>query len=296
METSHKILIVDDNPQNIDILVELLNEYELLVSLNAKNALELLNENKIDLILLDIMMPDMDGLEMAEIIKNNPKLKDIPILFISAKQDEESIEKGFKIGGQDYITKPFKPLELCARVKTHLNLYDSMKKLDYAANYDFLSGARNRRSFFEISKEYFPNDNLFAVMLDIDKFKSINDTYGHSIGDIVIKRLSDTIKEHINDDSMLFARMGGEEFAILCLCDCKDKIFEWTDNLRKNIDSLPVQTDEGILTFSISCGIAKYEEDMKSVDYLLNEADIALYEAKNTGRNRTIFRIKESKQ
>jgi len=294
MKNNHTILIVDDNPQNIDILVELLSDYELLVSLSAINALELIEENQIDLILLDVMMPDMDGLEMASILKNNKKFEAIPILFISAKQDDKSIERGFKIGAQDYIAKPFKPLELRARIKTHLKLYDLIQELDYSANYDFLSGAKNRRSFFIEADDYFykPINNLFAIMLDIDRFKYINDTYGHAIGDEVIKNLSTNVKEELYKD-MLFARIGGEEFAILVKHLPYDTIFTWVESLREKINKQEMNIDGVIINYSISCGISKYDNSMKNIDYLLNEADIALYEAKNSGRNKTIFRIKE---
>ncbi len=285
-----KILIVDDNPVNIDVLVDLLDEYELHVSLNGANALALLQEQEIDLILLDVMMPEMDGFDVAAHLKNDPALKDIPILFLTAKEDDESIEKAFALGAADYLVKPFRPRELRARVATHLKLAEQFKALHYAANFDYLSGARNRRSFFEAITRYVTDDflgRLFAVMIDIDRFKGINDRYGHASGDRVIKALSAVVQEQM-DDEALFARMGGEEFAVILLGDCDDAL-AWSEALRRKIEQCEI--DNGAIRFSISCGISCWSERGMSVDQLLDTADKALYEAKESGRNRVIFRI-----
>ena len=146
------VLAVDDNPLHLDILVDLLNEYEVLVSLNAKNGLKLLKEYDVDLILLDIMMPQMNGIEMAHILKSQIHTQDIPILFLSANNDEESVEDGLDAGAVDYVIKPFRPKELLARVKTHLKMSAMDKEIQQLAFFDYLSGARNRRSFFEHAK------------------------------------------------------------------------------------------------------------------------------------------------
>ncbi|MEA3383282.1 MAG: hybrid sensor histidine kinase/response regulator [Campylobacterota bacterium] len=129
MNSQSTILIVDDTQTNIDILVELLDGYDLIVATNGQLALDMLEDEKVDLILLDIMMPIMDGFETCEKIKTNNSLKDIPIIFLTAKTDDESIQKGFELGGVDYISKPFRPFELIARVKTHLNFKKQEKKI-----------------------------------------------------------------------------------------------------------------------------------------------------------------------
>jgi len=118
------ILIVDDVVANLDILEELLNEYDIVDATNGKDALKIVNDDHIDLILLDIMMPEMDGYEVCHKLKENPKNKNIPIIFLTAKTDEKSIEKAYDMGGVDYVTKPFLPKELQARVKTQFNLQD----------------------------------------------------------------------------------------------------------------------------------------------------------------------------
>jgi len=125
------ILIVDDTRINIDILLELLNEYNLAVATNGISAIEIANEEKIDLILLDILMPEMDGFEVCKILKSNHKTQDIPIIFLTAKTDSESIETAYDVGGIDYVTKPFKPKELLARVNRELKLASLIHSLRY---------------------------------------------------------------------------------------------------------------------------------------------------------------------
>ena len=129
MDKKDTILVVDDTQSNIDVLIELLDAYDIIVATDGATAIEILNEDKdIDLILLDIMMPEMDGFEVCEILKNNNETKDIPIIFLTAKTDVDSIQKGFDIGGVDYITKPFRPVELISRIKTHLKIIQHEKK------------------------------------------------------------------------------------------------------------------------------------------------------------------------
>ena len=125
-----KILCVDDTHENLEILLELLSNYDVVISLNAQNALNILEKQSVDMILLDIMMPEVDGFTLAQQIKAQEKLKNIPILFISSKTDEASIEKGYEVGGVDYVSKPFKPKELLARVKTHLKLSSLVQNLE----------------------------------------------------------------------------------------------------------------------------------------------------------------------
>ena len=131
MEELKTVLVVDDTELNIDILMELLDDkYDILASIDGIGALEILDEEKVDLILLDIMMPQMDGFEVCRIIKNNPKIKHIPVIFITAKTDEDSIERAYDVGGVDYITKPFRAKEVLSRIENHLTLFEYSSKLE----------------------------------------------------------------------------------------------------------------------------------------------------------------------
>jgi two-component system glycerol uptake and utilization response regulator len=291
-ETKETILIVDDAPTNIDILIDLLSDYDIVVALDGSSALEIACEGNPDLILLDIMMPNIDGYEVCRRLKNIRHTKDIPIIFISAKTDEDSIERAYELGGIDYITKPFKSRELNARVKTQIKLKNLLRNLNYIAYYDYLTEVYNRRSFFELANKMFDEekDNLYAVMIDIDEFKKINDTYGHPTGDKVLKVVAQTIKKSLlrND---IFARIGGEEFAIVFHCNSNEEIIEKNELIRQSIENLEVDTDEKIIIkLTISSGVSEVNSDTDTLDSLLKRADSALYEAKANGRNRVVFR------
>ena len=284
------ILVVDDTKENIHILLSLLEDYDVLVALSGQKALQIVEKNDIDIILLDIMMPEMDGYEVCNILKSKPHTKNIPILFITAKTDEESIEKAYDVGGIDYVTKPFKPKELLARVKSQLENQRLIRELEFMASRDSMTGIYNRRKFFELGTKAFnaANDNHFAIMIDIDKFKNINDNYGHPFGDIVIKSVTQNISNHLLPDA-IFARLGGEEFAILCEADSIDEVQNKIEKIREAIENLEEKYEEKIVKFTISNGIAQKHSD-DTIDSLLKRADEALYEAKGTGRNKVCFR------
>ena len=293
MKIKSTILIVDDTETNIDILLELLGEkYDVLVAVDGKTALDLASKEKIDLILLDIMMPEMDGYEVCERLKSNAKTQNIPVLFITAKTDEDSIERAYDIGGSDYIAKPFKPRELLARIKTQLQLRELINHLDFIATHDEMTGIYNRRQFFNLATKRFEESkkNLYAVMIDIDKFKEVNDNYGHSTGDEVIKIVVKTIEDNLLEGT-IFGRIGGEEFALVCNTDSKATIMQNIESIREKIEELEVKVNnEAVVKFTISEGISKAIVKTQTLDELLKEADTALYEAKGSGRNRVIFR------
>lgn len=292
IEKTQTILVVDDTEANIDILLELLgDEYNVVVAMDGPRAIKIVNKRDIDLILLDIMMPGMDGYETCQLLKENNKTNHIPIIFITAKSDEDSIEKGYDVGGIDYVTKPFKLKELQAKVKIQLQLKCMIEHLEYISSHDQMTGIYNRRKFFELSEELFEKseDNLYAVMIDIDKFKAINDSYGHPFGDKVIKETTKTISSLICEGS-IFGRLGGEEFAIVCVKSI-EKVKETIDTIRLEIENLEIYTDNDIcVKYTISSGIAQKSSHTKDLDQLLKEADDALYDAKGSGRNKTVFR------
>lgn len=287
------ILIVDDTETNIDILLELLGDmYDVVVALDGKSALEIVEENSVELILLDVMMPEMDGYEVCNILKEKEHTKNIPVIFITAKTDEESIDKAYEAGGIDYVAKPFKSRELLARVRTQIKVKELIDHLDYISSHDEMSGIYNRRKFFELSQKKFAqsSDNLYGVMIDIDKFKLINDTYGHPTGDEVIRLVTKTIAEYLPQES-IFGRLGGEEFAAVCSFASQKDMQENMEMIRQAIQNLEVISDDAKkIKFTISEGVAKAAKDTKSLDELLKEADMAMYEAKSLGRNRVVFR------
>ena len=299
----HKnILLVDSNITNIDILIKLLGDkYDLFVSLNGKDALNIVQTNHIDLILLDIMMPHINGYEVCNTLKLDDRTKDIPIIFITARNDEDSIEKAYDAGGIDYITKPFKPKELLARVQTVItlqNLIHELKEqheeLKLLASTDPMTGLYNRRYFHKTSEPLIDlakrdKTETSIILIDIDKFKNINDTYGHQVGDNIIISLGKQL-ENFTRKSDIICRFGGEEFIILLPKTSIDGAAIISEKIRENIQNNIVYLDDNKkLSFTISIGVSKVNNDKdEDIDIAIHRADKALYEAKNSGRNKVI--------
>ena len=293
MVQGRTILAVDDTVTNLDILVDLLKDYDVIEAAGGEEALEIVAEEAIDLILLDIMMPGMDGYTVCRKLKEDEKAKDIPIIFITAKTEEDAIERAYDEGGVDYVTKPFKPKELLARVKIQLEHQEMIEKLEFLASHDPMTGIYNRRKFFELATRKFTesSENLYAAMMDIDRFKNINDTYGHPIGDLVIKAVTRVIGENIELGSV-FGRLGGEEFAVVCRHPAQDDVVERLELIRKKVEQLEIRIESGeLIRCTISEGVVKADDTIRTLDELLHRADEMLYKAKGSGRNKTIFRI-----
>jgi diguanylate cyclase (GGDEF)-like protein len=287
---SKRILIVDDTASNLDILEELLEEYIVISCISGKDALEAVEEDSIDLILLDIMMPGMDGYTVCKTLKANPQTNTIPIIFITAKNDEKSIEMAYDIGGDDYITKPFLPKELLARVKKELKIKDMMYELQLLASTDSMTKLYNRRYFSTASQQIISlakreKNDISLLMLDIDKFKNINDTYGHDVGDTVIITLANRLLNN-HRESDISCRYGGEEFTILLPNTAIKGAAIVAENIRKGIEELRLQIEEKTIYFTVSIGVTSLREEEQDIEKALKRVDEALYKAKDSGRNR----------
>ncbi len=292
------ILIVDDTISNLDILMELLDEYDLIDATNGKDALEILSTEHIDLILLDIMMPEMDGYEVCSRIKSQDDTKNIPIIFITAKTDEESISKAYDVGGSDYIRKPFFPKELFARIKKELRLEEVISELKYLSVIDPLTKLYNRRFFIDSSKTVLElakreRTPLSLMMIDIDKFKNVNDTYGHQVGDEVLKLLAKIMKSRQRKSDMS-CRYGGEEFVVLLPNTSIEEAESVAEELRESVEQSHFELSmKESVKFTISIGLSTVQlENEGSIEKVLKRADDALYEAKESGRNRVQVKIK----
>lgn len=285
------VLIVDDNLTNSTFCEKLLtkNGYETSVCSSGEEALEFIGKNTPDLILLDIVMPGIDGYEFCDQLKRTPRLKDTPVIFLSAMNDETSIINGFKSGGVDFITRPFRGQELLARTRTHIELKRAKEKLLRMAVTDELTGLFNRRYFmsrlnqeFERVKRY---ESIFTfIMIDIDFFKKINDTHGHLAGDFVLRNVAEMMnKSRRLSDTV--GRIGGEEFAILLPETEIGYGVEIAGRLRKKIEKSAIEFENKKMNVTISAGISDSDSGDLTVDAVLNRADVALYEAKDKGRN-----------
>lgn len=292
------VLIVDDLHQNLKIVGNLLNEvgYSTTFATSGKQALERIEICEPDLVLLDLMMPEMDGLEVCKILKANPSHQEIPIIFLTASQEQEHLLDAFNSGAVDYITKPFSKPELLVRVKTHLMLKhttDELKKalseLRRIVQIDPLTGVLNRRSFFEAAEQEFKNadkhqSSFFILLIDVDYFKRINDNYGHRVGDRALIALTSLVSDTLRKED-LFGRFGGEEFVILLRDTDRYQAFTIAERLRSLVAEISILVDDRELSMTVSIGVAGYGPTDITIDDIFQRADRALYQAKAKGRN-----------
>lgn len=278
-----QILVVDDNPQNLQVIGNILKAhgYRIAMAQNGRQAIEYVEKKNPDLILMDIMMPGMDGLETCQAIKANEKGVDIPIIFITALTESGNKLKAFEVGGVDYITKPFMKEEVLARVKVHIGLKKAMERLQQMVVTDEMTGVFNRRYAYEVlSREMSVakrNNTLFTLcFVDIDNLKVINDTYGHEKGDQLINEVVKGFTGAIRTSDYIF-RMGGDEFLLLFpgtdIEDATILVQRLYDKInRKEICGMPID---------FSVGFAKFgsNDDINSEE-LIKTADDAMYEQK----------------
>ncbi|MGE0084592.1 MAG: diguanylate cyclase [Desulfococcaceae bacterium] len=288
-----KILIVDDEPANIRILGSALKEeYNISFATGGEQALKIAGSDT-DLILLDIMMADMNGYEVCRKLKSSSKTRNIPVIFITTMSNEEDETRGLDAGAVDYITKPFSMAIVKARVRTHLELKRHRDMLEHLSSFDGLTGIPNRRRFDEFLEQEWKRavrdaSFLSLIMIDIDYFKSFNDTYGHCAGDDCLRKVAKTLAESVSRPSDLVARYGGEEFAaVLPKTDKEGAVFV-AETMRKKIESLgiPHRKPEtgGRLTVSIGTATVIPTPNTE-LSALINCSDSALYDAKHSGRN-----------
>jgi diguanylate cyclase (GGDEF)-like protein len=297
-----KILIAEDSPTSLALLNHSLRKlhHEVIAAKSGKEAIERYHETRPDLIILDVLMEGMDGFETAKQIRMMDPEDWIPIIFLSASVDDESIAKGISAGGDDYLAKPFSDITLAAKIQAmqrisdmRQKLYEMTLKLSVLSSTDALTGVYNRFQFDKILPEMIAqskrNHRVFALLfIDLDHFKKINDELGHHVGDELLRSVAGRLKHclRIND---LIARMGGDEFAILI-----SDISTEEDAARiaaKIIDQLepPHDLAEKKIHMHSSIGIVLYPVDGANPTELMSRADKAMYEAKKLGRNNFQF-------
>ena len=289
------ILVVDDMTTTLLLLHDLLKDtYEVKIAKSGTKALEILNApNDIDLILLDVEMPDINGYEVCKRIKNNETIKNIPIIFITGRTSQEDEEYGLNLGAIDYITKPFNKAIVKLRIKNYLNLKIKNDMLEKLSMYDGLTNIRNRRFFDETFEKTFSEikrdkKSLAVLMIDIDFFKPYNDNYGHGQGDETLRKVAKALEKTIKRASDFVARYGGEEFVILLKDINKDGVEAVANNLLNAIRELKITHEfskiENYVTVSIGVSYYNSSSDITKLELLL-KADETLYNVKNSGRN-----------
>lgn len=288
------ILVVDDDPLNLVVLSQTLQpQYRVMTANNGEEALKLIDQHEVDLVLLDIKMPGLDGYEVLRLLKNQSKTQSIPVIFISANDSHADEAKGLEMGAMDYITKPFSPPIVQVRVKNQLTIKQKNDLLEKLVSIDGLTEINNRRFFDEnITKEWRrttrSNEEMSMLIIDIDHFKLFNDNYGHRAGDECLKLVATTIKSLCQRGGDFVARYGGEEFtAVFSPCALEDAITQ-AERLQKAVYDLmiPHQFSPTSDYVTISVGVASsHSKGVVDENSLIEVADKNLYLAKESGRN-----------
>ena len=293
------LLIVDDMPANIKVLANLLkDEYVVQVANSGAAALEIVRGARPpDLILLDIIMPAMNGYEVCRALKEDPSTSHIPVIFVSALSEVSDEAAGLNLGAVDYITKPYHGDIIRARVRTHMNLKVATDLLSEMSQIDGLTQVANRRHFDqtlqrEIKRHSRGNKPLGLIMLDIDYFKAFNDHFGHGKGDECLRKVAQTLRTRLNRPTDLFARYGGEEFVAILPMTNQDGVAAVAEAMRAAVDALRIPHPRSDVSdhVTISLGCIAQPVGTTTSAALLDAVDAALYDAKRQGRNRVVSR------
>lgn len=295
------ILIVDDTPTNIQVLAEALRaDYRVRVAGSGKAAFEIIAKVGLpDLVLLDVMMPDMDGYEVCRRLKQSPETKNIPVIFVTARSDAQDEEYGLRLGAVDYIAKPFHLPIVSARVRNHINLKLKSDLLESQAMLDGLTNIPNRRRFDETLENEWKRAQrsgtpLSLIIADIDYFKRYNDNYGHAAGDDCLKKVAAALVASIDRPSDLAARFGGEEFSVILPDTDAEGARAIAERLRSQIENLriPHAYSDASKCVTVSVGLACVVPNAGNTQTdLIKQADEMLYQAKESGRNRVNFNV-----
>ncbi|WP_281557235.1 diguanylate cyclase [Thalassomonas sp. RHCl1] len=293
----YKILAVDDAKDTLLLLeFDLSAEgYQVMTTDAADSALRLLEKEHFDLILLDMYMPGITGMAALEVIKKKEALQHIPVIMLSAADGEDEIVSALELGADDYVTKPYIAKVLLARIRTSLRLMEKNRELEILATTDFLTGINNRGRFYELASKAFTESmrqksGLVLAMFDIDLFKQVNDNYGHEAGDKVLVEYTQLMGKVFREYDIL-GRLGGEEFAVCFPDTAIEEAINACERFRLCLEQhaiLPGKQEQEPLFVSVSIGVASTTLASPGLDDLIRRADLGLYEAKNTGRNKII--------
>lgn len=299
-----KILIVDDSPTQAAQLKSILDmDYDVTVAQTATEGLSHASSGKFTLVLLDVVMPGMDGFTLLKKLQEEIITQSVPVILITSLSDIQHEQMGLRLGAVDYITKPFHPLIVKARVNTHIKLYQYRKQVEYQSMTDQLTKIANRRQhdyhsvikWKEASRLRVP----FSIcMFDIDHFKAYNDTFGHPAGDKVIAGVAKLISSNLKRSTDFVARYGGEEFVAFLVGDSAEKAFQHLKKIRQAVEELHMPHDPATaqwVTISIG-GVTVIPPKDSSYDAYLKIADTMLYDAKRSGRNRVVWANEKMEQ
>ena len=297
--TRNTILVVDDEKSNLVFLTRVLGEkYEIYTAKDGASAIKKATELVPDLILLDIILPDINGYAVLDALKKQEGTRGIPIIFITGLTSAEEEEKALTFNAVDYIGKPFKPNVVKLRVRNQIRIINQMRTIERLSMTDQLTEIPNRRSFdsrltMEWRRAMRERTPISLLMLDVDKFKTYNDIYGHQQGDVILCAVARSLQSDLKRPGDFAARWGGEEFAALLANTDMPGAIEVAERVRANVENLHLtgakdgQTPANTAPITISIGVATQTPDpTSSLDLFISAADTALYAAKKAGRNR----------
>ena len=294
MEEKNRILIVDDDTSMLIELASILNqEYKIYTVKDGASALEKATEVSPDLILLDVIMPDMSGFEVLNKLKEDEKTRDIPVLFITGVADSEAEIQGLAAGAVDYVHKPLNDSLVKLRVRHQIQLLNQFRKIEHMSMSDQLTGLPNRRSFeLKINEEWDRASReltpLSVMMVDIDHFKKYNDTYGHQQGDVALKAVAELFQKSLRRPSDFVARWGGEEFILLLPNTDSKGAEDVAESIRLLAEATEIPaSDKSVTKLTVSIGVnTRVPGQTITLEKFVSWTDMALYTAKNKGRNK----------
>ncbi len=289
---SYKILIVDDSETARELMVSYLEvqQFQLLTACDGFEAIDVMRENSdIAMVITDYYMPGMNGLDLVVTLRKEYLPEELSIIAISSAEDSEIASHLLKLGASDFIHKPFTKEEFDCRINNSIEAHENLKKVLNLANKDFLTEVYNRRKFFQLGEEYYQNakqlrESFALAMFDIDNFKQVNDTYGHDVGDEVLKFFAEVLKRNTRGADIV-ARFGGEEFCVILKNISAHNGYRLFDSMVKAIAKSHVKLQDGrSISFTVSVGMTTdYNE---SLTEMISKADKLLYSAKSSGKNR----------
>lgn len=299
-----KILVIDDSPVQSRYLCSILaDDYEFTMCHTAEEGLEAARQGGYSLILLDVVMPGMDGFVLLQELKSTTITSYVPVILITSLADVQYEEKGLLLGAVDYITKPFNPSIVRARVNTHIQFYHYQMQFKEQAMIDELTGIANRRRYEEDSASRWQEAVRFKLpfslcMFDIDKFKLYNDTFGHPAGDKAIIAVAQKVASFFHRSTDLFARYGGEEFVAVFMGSQGVSAFEFMKTIRQSVEDLHIPHNSPVspwVTISVG-GITLTPQLGDKLELYLKMADAMLYDAKRLGRNQVVWSSQNREQ
>jgi diguanylate cyclase (GGDEF)-like protein len=289
----NSLLVVDDDTSSLMELIHILQpEYKLYTAKDGASAIKIAEKALPDLILLDIVMPDMDGYEVFAELKKIEKVKDIPVIFITGLNSVKDEEKGLTMEAADYISKPFSQLIVKLRVRNQIQMLNQLRMIERLSMIDQLTEIPNRRSFdhqlqMEWNRSIREHAPISLLMMDVDHFKNYNDTYGHPQGDAALAAVARIFAQSLRRAGDFAARIGGEEFAVLLPHTDLAGALSVAEHIRSDVENSVVPCGDGSVTkITVSIGVNTQSPTEKCmVKFFISYADKALYAAKEAGRN-----------